>query len=138
MTMRLPPKLTLLAILSLLQGCPSPPVDPAAVASAEVYFPPRFQYVAEPRFCFSPAERERAIQECEKMGANTLFEFVIDNAGHVKQARVVKTSLWRDRVEPMEEHARIMVFSADPKSALYRAFYFPADYTYKSTFEWQN
>jgi hypothetical protein len=138
MTMRLPLKLALLLILFLLQACPSPPVDPAAVASAKVYFPPRFQHVAEPRFCFGPAERERAIQECEKMGANSLFEFVIDNEGHVKQARVVKTSLWRDRMAPMEEHARIMVFSAGPKSALYRDFYFPVNYTYNSTFEWQS
>ena len=135
------PLLAVLAMLSLIQGCPAPavaPIDPVAVASAEVYFPPKFEYVQQPAFCFSPAERERALQECKKMGANTLFEFVVDNGGKVRQARVVKTSLWSDRVEAMESHARMMVFSADPRNDRYRAFYYPVNYTYESTFEWMN
>ena len=128
--------LALLAALSLLPGCTTPPVDPVAVENAEVYFPPRFQYVAEPRFCFSPAERERAIQESKRMGVDTLFEFVIDSEGVVKKARIVRTDLWRNRHEAMENHARVMVFSKDSNREMYRAFYFPTNYTYNIEFEW--
>lgn len=142
MTMKRLPTLATIAIVSWLHGgcqLPStPPVDAAAVKNAELYFPPRFRYVAEPRFCFSPAERERALQEWQRRGANTLFEFVVDNRGKVRKSRVVKTNLWADRVEPMEEHARVMVFTADPKNEGFRAFYLAANYTLERTFEWLN
>ncbi len=128
--------LALIATLTLLSSCETPPVDPVAVESAQVYFPPRFRYVAEPRYGFSPAERERALREATKLGVNTLFEFVIDSEGVVKKARLVRTDLWRNRHEAMENHARVMVFSKDPDKEMYRAFYFPMNYTYESEFEW--
>jgi hypothetical protein len=126
--------LALIATL-LLSGCPSQ-VDPAAVREAEVFFPPRFRYVEKPRYCFSAAERERALQEYRAVGADTLFEFVIDGEGKVMQARIVRTDQPRHRHEDIVAHARVMVFSPDAESDLYRAFYFPAQYTYKSEFEW--
>ena len=127
--------LSLIATLLLSPGCVSP-LDPAAVQAAEVYFPPRFKYVAEPQYCFSPAECKHALLECAKRKADTLFEFVVDSDGKVKKARLVKTQQPSDHEEVMLEHARVMVFSADAESKLYRCFYFPVKYTYSSDFKW--
>jgi hypothetical protein len=118
----------------LLSGCET--TDPAAVQNAEIFFLPRFRYVDEPRFCFDAAERERALQEYKKLGADTLLEFVIDNQGHVRKTRLVKTDQPKHRHEDIVAHARVMTFTEDPESSQYRAFYFPMEYTYKSEVEW--
>jgi len=126
--------LALIATAVLMSGCKT--TDPVAVQNAEVYFIPRFKYVEEPRFCFDAAERERALREYRKLGADTLFEFVIDSEGKVMKTRLLKTDQPEHRREDMLAHARIMVFSADVESHLYRAFYFPTKYTYESEFQW--
>jgi hypothetical protein len=118
----------------LTTGCTS--VDPTAVDSAEVFFPPRFRYVGEPRFCFSSAERERARRESKEMGADTLFELVIDEAGKVRKARLVTTRQPEHRHEDMVAHAYRLVFTEVSVSGLYRAFFFPTRYAYESKFDW--
>ncbi len=129
--------ISLLATVLLASACTSPP-DPAAVQAAEVYFPPRFRHVEEPRYCFSAAERERALQEYRKLGSDTLFEFVVDREGRVQKARLVKTNQPEHRHADILAHARVMVFSPEAGSDRYRAFYFPTQYRYESEFEWAN
>ena len=126
--------LALIASAVLFCGCET--IDPVAIENAQVYFPPLFKVVDEPRFCFEPAERERALQEYRELEANTLFELVIDRAGQVKQARIVTTRHPEHRRADMLAHARRMVFSEDPESSRYRAFYLPMQYGYESEFEW--
>jgi hypothetical protein len=126
--------LALIATGLLVSGSTS--VDPAAVQNAEVYFPPLFRRVEKPRYCFSAAERERAVQESRRIGAETLFEPVVDREGKVEKARLVRTDQPKHRQEDILAHARVMVFSPDAESDRYRAFYFPTQYGYESTFEW--
>lgn len=126
--------LALTAIVFLVSGCET--VDPIAVRNAEIWFPPRFRHVETPDYCFSAAERERALQEYRQLGADTLFEIVVDSAGKVRRARLVKTNQPAHRHENMVSHARAMTFSPEAESDQYRAFYYPTQYTYESEFDW--
>jgi hypothetical protein len=129
--------LALLASVLLVSACQTP-LDPEAVRNAELYVPPRFKYVEKPVYCFTPEERERALQEHRKLGSNTLFEFVIDSQGEVRKVRFVQTYQPAHRHEDILAHARMMVFSPDAESGRFRAFYFPAKYSYNTEFQWLN
>jgi hypothetical protein len=126
--------LALLPLLALVSGCTS--IPPEAVEHATLYFPPQFKYIDEPRYCFSPAEREKALQTYRKKGADTLFELVIDSQGKVKKARLLRTHVDTIYHEDMENHARSFEFTKDTEGHRFRAFFFPTKYKHESTFEW--
>jgi len=115
-------------------GCTS--VSASEVDSATLYFPPRFRYVDEPRSCFDPAERERALREYRERGADTLFEIVGGKDGTVRKARLLRTYVKPVDHPSLEDHARRLQFSPDSESEMYRAFYFPVRYRHDATFEW--
>jgi hypothetical protein len=129
--------LALLSTVLLSAGCKSH-LDPDAVRSADLYFPPRYKYVEKPVYCFSAEERERALQEYRTLGSNTLFEFVIDSEGLVRKVRFVQTYEPSHRQQDILAHARAMVFSPDAESDKFRAFYYPVKYDFKSEFQWLN
>ena len=110
--------------------------DPAEVAAATLYFPPQVKRIQEPRFCFDPAERERALQTYRELGADTLFELVVDQEGKVVKARVLRTDERRSYREDMLDHARRFRFTPDREVPGYRAFYYPARYGFDNEFEW--
>jgi hypothetical protein len=125
----------ILVLLPLvLAGCAT--LAPADVAAATLYFPPQVKRIDEPRFCFSPVERERALQEYRQRGADTLFELVIDAQGKVKRARLVRTHVDREYRQSMVDHAYKFGFTADPQGQGYRAFYFPMKYSHETQFDW--
>jgi len=129
---------TLLVLVSLLlasAGCTAPP-SAAEVAAATLYFPPEVRRIDEPRFCFSAAERERALQEYRSDGSDTLFECVIDDQGKVKKVRLLRTHVNRVYHQDMLNHARWFVFTPDLKGQGYRAFFLPMKYRFDATFEW--
>ena len=125
----------LIASALLVSGCRSP-LDPEAVRNAELYFLPRYRYVETPKYCFTDEEREHALQECGRLGGDTMFEFVVDTQGHVSKVRLVQTYQPAHRHEDILAHAQTMVFTPNTKNELYRAFYFPTKYTYNAEFEW--
>lgn len=128
----------LAALLVVSAGCAASPTD-AEVASATLFFPPHYRRIDEPRFCFSEAERQRALQEYRKQGADTLFELVIDARGAVKDVRLVRTHVDRHYHQDMLDHARWFAFSpdaADTAGTGYRAFFYPVKYRYDPSFEW--
>lgn len=118
----------------LALACQGP--SPEDVRDAVLYFPPQVRHVDAPRFCFLPAERERALQEYEEGGADTLFELVVDAEGQVRRARLVRTHVRDEYHEVMEEHARRFKFTPAPEDEGYRAFYLPMRYRLDSEFEW--
>lgn len=130
----------LIAVLTLLYvglpSCMSPAATPAEIEAATLYFPPTVKIVDEPRFSFSSAERQKALETYREVGADTLFEFVIDDEGQVVRSRLVRTNVKRVYRESLEDHAERLVFSGDGGSGRYRAFYFPTDYDMNPTFEW--
>ena len=128
---------SLLVLLFALavSSCVTQEADPS-VANAELYFPPNFRYVAEPRFCFRPAERRRALDVYRELGADTLFEIVIDPEGKVRKARLLRSSVDRDYHDDVESHARQLVFTPELTTELYRAFYFPVTYSRQAEFQW--
>lgn len=101
-----------------------------------LYFPPLFKYVEEPKYAFSAAERQRAIQEYRKYGADTLFELIVDHDGKVKRARLLRTQVRREYHQEMIEHVRRMSFTQDAENQKYRAFFFPTRYRLNAEFEW--
>ena len=116
-------------------GCIAPP-SAGEVAAATLYFPPEVRRIDEPRFCFSAAESERALQEYRNVGADTLFELVIDARGEVKKVRLLRTHVDRVYHQDMLDHARWFVFTPDLKNQGYRAFFLPMKYRFDATFEW--
>jgi hypothetical protein len=135
--MRLSPghAVLLAASLALATSCEAP-VTAEELERATLYFPPQFKYVEEPRFCFTRAERERALKEYKQVGADTLFEVIIDNEGTVKKVRLLRTHVRKDYHDFMLEHARWFLFTEDPGSEMYRAFYYPIVYDFEAEFEW--
>jgi hypothetical protein len=129
--------LALIASGILLSACQAP-LDADAVRNAELYFLPRFKYVEKPVYCFTPEERERALEEHRAIGSDTLFEFVIDSQGQVQKVRLVQTYQPSYRHEDILAHARRVTFSPDSESEQYRAFYYSTKYTYDSEFQWVN
>ena len=124
----------LVSLLVVLSACIAP--SPEEVAAATLYFPPQFKRIAEPRFCFSSAERERALQGCREDGADTLFEIVIDAKGKVEKVRLIRTHVDPDYQQDMLDHANGFGFTPDATGSGYRAFFFPVKYHYQSEFEW--
>ena len=124
-----------LATLGVVLGCVAPP-SPAEVAAATLYVPPKVRLIDEPGYCFTSAERERALQEARQQDCNTVFELVIDAAGQVKKARVIRTQVRKEFHQDLVEHARHLEFSADPRGEGYRAFFLPMRLRYDASFEW--
>jgi hypothetical protein len=136
MTLSLKWFLAMGSVLLLVSACKSA-ASAEAVAAATLYFPPNFKYVEEPRYSFSSAERQRALQEYREQGADTLFELVIDHQGRVMKARLLRTHVSEVYHDDMIHHALRMEFSPDANCQMYRAFYFPAKYSHTAEFEWQ-
>lgn len=113
--------------LVALAGCRSGP-DEAEVAAATLFFPPTFRYVEEPRFCFSAAERERALQGFRELGVDSLFELIVDDSGRVVESRIVRTRVEELYHPIVLEHANAFAFNPDERKGAYRAFYVPMDF----------
>jgi hypothetical protein len=128
-------KLLPVALLTLAAGCAAGPTE-AEVEAATAYLYPEFKYVEEPRFSFTPAERARALRDFRDAGADTLFEVVVDGAGHVQKARLLRTHVHKQYHSQMEAHALRFVFTEDARSAPFRTFYFPMQYRFDASFEW--
>jgi len=128
--------LLLVLALSALSACRAA-VTEEQLREATLYVPPEFKYVAEPRFSFSPAERQLALQFASRNELDTIFELVIDSEGRVQRVRLVRTTHPERRHEDMLVHARGFVFSKGAQPGLYRAFYYPLDYSMRLSFEWQ-
>ena len=126
--------LALVCLLVLGGSCRSP-ATAEEVQAATLYFPPTFKVVDRPRFSFSMAERQRALDEYRDHGADTLFEVVVDGDGRVVKSRLVRTQVPASYHDDLEAHARRFQFTEDAQS-LYRAFYFPVRYRYDSELEW--
>lgn len=122
------------AMIFCMMGCKS--VSSEDVQNAKAYLSPASRYVQEPEYCFSVAEEERALQEAQKKGANTVFEVVIDNEGVVQRARLIKTHVREYYHEDMVQQVRGFKFAKDPKTVFYRAFYLPMKYSFNAQFEW--
>src|SRR5262245_24825244 len=105
-------------------------------AEAGLYIFPKYKYVTEPRFCFSAENRQRALDTYRDLGANTLYELIVDRRGKVNRCRLIKTSIRREYEEDVEARGFHFEFNEDKKTKLYRAFYYPVDYDYKVEFEW--
>jgi hypothetical protein len=127
--------LVVVGLLVVAATCTAPPSD-AEIAAATLYFPPEYRCIDEERFCFSVAERERALQAYRQDGADTLFELVIDAQGRVKKARLLRTHVRREYHQDMVDHAYRFEFTSEAKCEGYRAFFFPIRYQFESTFEW--
>ena len=109
---------------------------PEEVAAATLFFPPIYRHLEEPRWCFSDAERLKALDVYRERGADSLFELIVDAEGVPKRVRIVRTpieEIYHDRVF---EIARAWRFSPDKRGAGYRAFYCPVDLNFQPTFEW--
>lgn len=122
--------LILVVTLFLTLACKS--LTDEEVKKANLFFPPTIRYVEEPRFCFSAAERERARKECLAQGADTLFEFVVDKEGRVVKVDILRTHVHRDYREDMMAHAQGFQFTQNTKNEMYRAFFYPTKYNYKT------
>jgi len=92
------------------------PRRPPEVASAALYVPPRLKRIAEPRFCFTPAERARTLQAYRRDGADTLFELVADQRGEVQKARLIRSHVRREYHDEMKAHARRFVSTPDARA----------------------
>lgn len=116
-------------------SCTSP-VTAEEVAAATLYFPPEVRRIDAPRFCFSLADRRKALDSYRETGADTLFEIVIDDRGEVVLSRLVRTHVRGVYHADLEAHAERFEFTSDGGSGEYRAFYFPVAYDHDTTFEW--
>ena len=105
-------------------------------AAARLYVFPQFKYVAEPRFCFSSDDRQRALDASRDLGADTLYELIVESDGTVKRCDLIKTDIRPDYHEDVEARGLHFKFNEDRKTKLYRAFYYPVKFDYKVEFEW--
>jgi len=121
-------------LLGMLAGCATP--TPEEVAAATLYFPPTVKRTEEPRFCFTAAERQRALDEFSNSEADTLFELVIDADGKVRKARLIRTQVLPEYQQDLVDHAYWFGFTPDPHHQGYRAVYYPTNYKYERSFEW--
>jgi hypothetical protein len=123
----------LLAFLAV--GCRSGPT-PQEIEEATLFVPPVYKRVERARWCFSDAERSKALAEHTRRGANSLLEVLIDDSGQIVRLRVVRTQVQEIYHDIVLEHVGSMKFSADPTVAGHRAFYLPLDYDFSARFEW--
>jgi hypothetical protein len=105
-------------------------------AAEALYLYPSYKYVSERRYTFSSADRRRALDTYRDTGADTLYEIVIDRRGKVTRSRLLQTDVRKEYRRDVEAHARAFGFSEDSKTNLYRAFFFPVNYSYDADFEW--
>lgn len=122
-------------VLVLGSGCKAS-ASPEEVAEAVLFFPPVYRSVEEPTFSFTDAERMKALQEYRRQGADTLFELIVDPQGKVRKARIVKTWVKPIYHDIVLEHALALEFSPQVDTEFFRAFYYPLEYRFQSTFEW--
>ncbi|MBC8095556.1 MAG: hypothetical protein H7Y43_07070 [Akkermansiaceae bacterium] len=114
--------LGLLAACFYLSGCATAELESEA---AEPEFPARS--VASKSFRFDSQDRKRAITAYRKLGANLIFEIIIDRKGNVEEIRVLRTKLDDTLTAGFKAYVARMEFTpaqtGDPYP--FRALYYP-------------
>lgn len=116
-------------------GCTSAPTA-EEIEAATLFFPPTYRRLEAPRWCFSEAERRKALDTYWDAGADTLFELVVDAEGVPARVRIVRTKIEGIYHERVFEIARAFRFAPDERGSGYRAFYYPVDMNFQPTFQW--